>query len=200
MGCTSCKNSAVEPEPIVQPPAIEREENQEMHILFKTVEGVGLGGRAKANNNHEAVIFEIYSGGALDTWNQRNPAKRIRPGDKIVAVNDTQRDFWPMMFELRSTGTHHIVISRGTLEEFVSIHSAEELKPAKLSRAGVESLPKVPAGELEATECSICLEDLRPTDLVSQLPCGHVFHSECASRWLTECRSVCPLCNTAVVL
>ena len=44
--------------------------------------------------------------------------------------------------------------------------------------------------------CSICLDEYSPDEMVAELPCGHIFHSDCISKWLTERSSTCPLCKT----
>jgi hypothetical protein len=44
----------------------------------------------------------------------------------------------------------------------------------------------------EHSTCAICLEDFLASEQVAILPCGHIFHSACASQWLRrELR--CPL-------
>lgn len=44
--------------------------------------------------------------------------------------------------------------------------------------------------------CSICLDEYAADEYVAELPCGHVFHSSCIGKWLTERSSTCPLCKT----
>jgi len=47
-------------------------------------------------------------------------------------------------------------------------------------------------------ECSICLCDMEPEDLVRPLPgCEHCFHKSCIDLWLLR-RADCPLCKRAV--
>ncbi|KAL5604385.1 hypothetical protein BROUX41_002357 [Berkeleyomyces rouxiae] len=49
-------------------------------------------------------------------------------------------------------------------------------------------------------ECVVCLEEY--VDGVSQvmgLPCGHEFHEECITPWLTNRRRTCPICKGDVV-
>ncbi|KAJ4134575.1 hypothetical protein NW765_008618 [Fusarium oxysporum] len=49
-------------------------------------------------------------------------------------------------------------------------------------------------------ECVVCLEEY--VDGVSQvmsLPCGHEFHVECITPWLTTRRRTCPICKGDVV-
>jgi RING finger family protein len=44
--------------------------------------------------------------------------------------------------------------------------------------------------------CAICLEDFVPSEsLVRELPCRHIFHSECVDTFLRENSSLCPLCK-----
>ncbi|PHH51002.1 E3 ubiquitin-protein ligase RNF167 [Ceratocystis fimbriata CBS 114723] len=50
------------------------------------------------------------------------------------------------------------------------------------------------------SECVVCLEEY--VDGVSQvmsLPCGHEFHEECITPWLTNRRRTCPICKGDVV-
>eukprot|EP00747_Dinoflagellata_sp_TGD_P096726 gnl/TRDRNA2_/TRDRNA2_166925_c0_seq1.p1 gnl/TRDRNA2_/TRDRNA2_166925_c0~~gnl/TRDRNA2_/TRDRNA2_166925_c0_seq1.p1 ORF type:complete len:568 (+),score=59.49 gnl/TRDRNA2_/TRDRNA2_166925_c0_seq1:117-1706(+) len=49
---------------------------------------------------------------------------------------------------------------------------------------------------VSSEECSICLCDFEAGCLVSVLPCGHLFHDRCISRWVAS-RSHCPLCRGA---
>ena len=49
----------------------------------------------------------------------------------------------------------------------------------------------------EHSECIICLEEFKPADRVTPLPCDirHYFHSKCIEQWSKQQKS-CPLCNT----
>merc|ERR1719330_1734770 len=59
-------------------------------------------------------------------------------------------------------------------------------------------MPQVRAAATSMDECSICLQDLDPDEMLLRLPCQHSFHKDCAVRWLTERNHLCPLCQTAV--
>jgi len=50
------------------------------------------------------------------------------------------------------------------------------------------------------SECSICLDDYHPGEMLRSLPCGHTFHSDCITKWLTERSAVCPLCKAELVV
>ncbi|KAJ1832062.1 hypothetical protein LPJ63_003815 [Coemansia sp. RSA 2711] len=48
----------------------------------------------------------------------------------------------------------------------------------------------------EVESCSICLCDITGgEELVSLIPCHHEFHVSCASQWLTQKSTMCPLCK-----
>ena len=52
----------------------------------------------------------------------------------------------------------------------------------------------------EAAECGVCLGDLEVDDAIVRLPCNHVFHDECITKWLTEFNTTCPFkCNLEVI-
>jgi len=70
-----------------------------------------------------------------------------------------------------------------------------------LTPAQIKELPEACAGMMqlgEESECSICLNDLHPSDTVRQLgSCGHTFHRSCIDLWLLR-RADCPLCKSDV--
>ncbi|KAL8437709.1 hypothetical protein ACSSS7_000734 [Eimeria intestinalis] len=47
-------------------------------------------------------------------------------------------------------------------------------------------------GVFDAAICSICLCEFQPEELIRTLPCGHIFHSVCITRWFKSHAS-CPL-------
>lgn len=47
-----------------------------------------------------------------------------------------------------------------------------------------------------SSECTICLEQLRPPDLCVSLPCCHGFHEGCIVPWLLK-NNKCPCCRCA---
>ena len=49
-------------------------------------------------------------------------------------------------------------------------------------------------------ECSVCLEEYEDgVSRVMSLPCGHDFHADCVTPWLTTKRRTCPICKGDVV-
>lgn len=70
------------------------------------------------------------------------------------------------------------------------------------SREVLSRIPKLKYEELMAEpppSCPICISDFSSPDEVMQLPCKHVFHTECISEW--ACISqLCPVCRDNIVI
>jgi hypothetical protein len=85
-------------------------------------------------------------------------------------------------------------------EDFEALSKLDERLP-KRNTAGrnlVDRLPRMPAGECGVTECGVCLAELTAHTLVVKLPCGHAFHPNCISKWLTQCKNTCPFCTAPI--
>ena len=48
------------------------------------------------------------------------------------------------------------------------------------------------------TMCSICFDNLMHDNMVSSLPCDHIFHTECIETYLKEYNYICPICRAEV--
>ncbi|KAK4750807.1 hypothetical protein SAY87_004289 [Trapa incisa] len=47
-------------------------------------------------------------------------------------------------------------------------------------------------------KCSICQEDYEEADDIGKLDCGHGYHLECITQWLSH-KNVCPICKSEAV-
>lgn len=57
-----------------------------------------------------------------------------------------------------------------------------------------------PRSYTRCTECTICIDDFEPGELLVLLPrCQHAFHKDCIRPWLLERQGRCPLCKTGVL-
>lgn len=65
-----------------------------------------------------------------------------------------------------------------------------------LSDAEVEALPKVRFEHAEEQCCAVCLERYQQRELLTELRCGHFFHTECLAGWFRR-STQCPLCRSA---
>jgi len=69
------------------------------------------------------------------------------------------------------------------------------LAGARLSDEEIRDLPKVRFDSVQEQQCSICLENFRSGEFLTQLPCKHFFHVNCVARWFTS-STQCPLCRS----
>mmetsp|Transcript_37082 Transcript_37082/g.55407 ORF Transcript_37082/g.55407 Transcript_37082/m.55407 type:complete len:101 (-) Transcript_37082:91-393(-) len=85
-------------------------------------------------------------------------------------------------------------------EDFEMLCKLDEGLPKRntLQQNLVDRLPLVPAQDCDKGDCGICLHTLEQSVHVVRLPCQHLFHPACISRWLTECKNACPLCSAAI--
>ncbi|KAH8661119.1 hypothetical protein BGZ61DRAFT_304678, partial [Ilyonectria robusta] len=47
--------------------------------------------------------------------------------------------------------------------------------------------------------CIICLETLQDRDIVRHLPCDHIFHSNCITKWFLKQHDTCPVCKLCYI-
>jgi len=77
-----------------------------------------------------------------------------------------------------------------------------DVKPKTIETHKVEELPKMKWMELKKScascsssseVCTICFMEYVEQDEICKLPCGHIFHDNCISRWLTSNSTKCPV-------
>lgn len=67
--------------------------------------------------------------------------------------------------------------------------------------ASTEACRRLPAAapvDFMGGNCTVCQAPFDEHDSVSRLPCGHLFHQDCITRWLSDYRHTCPLCCSEV--
>ena len=87
---------------------------------------------------------------------------------------------------LRSPATNN-----NFMNSFQTLHRASSRYSNRFTNFNTSSTssPNVDSGQ----QCSICMETIMSND-VQCLPCAHVFHRHCISRWLQQSTS-CPECR-----
>jgi len=82
-------------------------------------------------------------------------------------------------------------------EDFELLCELDEGIPRKgtLPAGVVAQLPHSKGMDHNTAECRVCLASFSADAVVVQLPCRHIFHADCASRWLDECKGTCPICG-----
>jgi len=66
--------------------------------------------------------------------------------------------------------------------------------PPPTSKRALEKLHKVEVTDTMETTCSVCFEEFLIGSNVMGLPCQHIFHDPCLTKWLEE-RNTCPICR-----
>lgn len=72
--------------------------------------------------------------------------------------------------------------------------SKEALKKLKKFLMTEEFCKKDEKGNMEYPSCSICLIEIGKGEETLLIPCGHMFHSPCISKWL-DMHNNCPVCR-----
>ncbi|KAH7142047.1 hypothetical protein EDB81DRAFT_797817 [Dactylonectria macrodidyma] len=53
----------------------------------------------------------------------------------------------------------------------------------------------LPPSSNETLVCVICLEPMQGRQMIRSLPCEHVFHSGCITKWFLKQHGTCPVCK-----
>jgi hypothetical protein len=83
------------------------------------------------------------------------------------------------------------VYSQADLDRVVSqlMEQHQGNAPPPAPKEVIEALPRVNVTEqmvIEGTDCAVCKDDLVIEEEVCQLPCKHIYHFDCVSKWLEE--------------
>jgi hypothetical protein len=180
-------------------------------VVIAKEEGIALGAALDKDRDEEvAIVTSIDVGGYLMTWNKKHPAKEVRLGDRIVAVNDCNGSYWEMVAQLWwRAGECKLTVERGPYNRTTEhrsgsrIYLAEYMSDQMCSKLAygspVDHLQVSRAADTSGSQCAVCLEDYEDPEVkVVVLPCNHVFHSACVGRWLCKGSKCCPLCKAIV--
>jgi len=185
-------------------------------------------GAVLRNQQGNTIVDRMMGRGVLVEWNSKQSSETVRSGDVLASVNGNRGNFWEVAVELQRVGKLHLVFLRypGAVpprvrsgderfdqasllfrslgpEDFELLGRLDEgvikrdLAPALL----VDDLPHMLARDCcpdGGALCHVCLEELTASDELVMLPCKHFFHTQCVSRWLTQCKNSCPLCAEPV--
>lgn len=108
--------------------------------------------------------------GLLKRWNTDNPHLQVSSCDRIVSFNK-------------------ILLEESNVLQ-MEVH--RELQWL------VDNLPIIHGGDLEATECAICLSTFDVDSLAKRMPCKHEYCVGCLDHWLLLYGGACPLCRANV--
>ncbi|XP_051207549.1 RING-H2 finger protein ATL32-like [Lolium perenne] len=122
---------------------------------------------------------------------------------------------WPMNFRIGAVLAAFLFVAgmcaRARIQRLVEQETGRESMAALprepavgLGLAAIAGLPvykyeKMRSGGRDGDdECSVCLAEITPREVVKQLPaCTHLFHDRCIDKWLWSHRT-CPVCRSPV--
>nr|XP_027804673.1 E3 ubiquitin-protein ligase RNF181 isoform X2 [Marmota flaviventris] len=92
------------------------------------------------------------------------------------------------------------LFNRMDLEDLGLVVDWDHHLPPPAAKAVVESLPRTVISGSQAAlppqelKCPVCLLEFEEQETVIEMPCHHLFHSNCILPWLSKTNS-CPLCR-----
>eukprot|EP00448_Togula_jolla_P024009 CAMPEP_0170592636 /NCGR_PEP_ID=MMETSP0224-20130122/13026_1 /TAXON_ID=285029 /ORGANISM="Togula jolla, Strain CCCM 725" /LENGTH=336 /DNA_ID=CAMNT_0010916547 /DNA_START=150 /DNA_END=1160 /DNA_ORIENTATION=- len=144
--------------------------------------GISLG----VNLNRHLMVYALKNG-IISAWNAEHPLTPISVGDIVTKVNGRGGTPSQLLSALKAAeGPVQITLCRPTWNVQEDARS--------LLREMVSGLKQVSAEVACVDECVICLEDVSPEAMLTQLPCGHAFCIPCVQKWVTGFKAACPLC------
>lgn len=92
-------------------------------------------------------------------------------------------------------------VNRGATDQEIDVLPEQQFhqtsKGRTASSAGPSSGASGSASTQDDDKCAICLAEYEEGDSVKRLPCTHLFHSECVSKWL-KVNKICPCCKQSI--
>ncbi|KAI5624696.1 RING finger protein 148-like isoform X3 [Silurus asotus] len=96
----------------------------------------------------------------------------------------------------------YVVLSRFYQNRQLQIHQKKLKKVAEkaVAKLEVRTLRRTdPEVEAEESSCVVCLDAFMRCDVVTTLPCSHIFHKTCIEPWLLE-HHTCPMCKYDILI
>lgn len=131
-----------------------------------------------------------------------------QPQDTVAARREA------VAAQRQAAATRSLEEIMGGLEQmrqmFVESMGGSQNVPAVAPASAIDALPerfyergdRIDGGVEEEdgeVSCVICLDALKPGDILKELPCRHAcFHSRCISAWLSRGAGACPVCRREV--
>lgn len=110
-------------------------------------------------------------------------------------------------FEALFNGTPGIGLTRGNggdyfigpgLEElFEQLSASDRRGPAPATRSSIDAMPTIKISQRHLrsdSHCPVCKEKFELGSEARQMPCSHIYHSDCIVPWLVQHNS-CPVCR-----
>ncbi|XP_039122941.1 E3 ubiquitin ligase BIG BROTHER-related-like [Dioscorea cayenensis subsp. rotundata] len=147
---------------------------RELQEMEDDIAGFSIGGITVTESD---ISTNNSSSSAASGQNTSNASEQVERQDDVDPDNMTYE-------ELQSLGEAIGTESRGLSDELIGFLPSSTYKTGFFSRK-------------EKQECVICRLAYKKRDELITLPCQHIYHSHCVSRWL-KINKACPICNEEV--
>ncbi|XP_018459888.1 E3 ubiquitin-protein ligase RZF1-like [Raphanus sativus] len=144
-----------------------------------------LGGSGRSESFSSIAPFLIFSGQANNNNSSVEALLNGSPAIGITSGNTNAGDYFygpglEELIEQLSSGTSH---HRG---------------PPPAAKSSIDSLPtiKITQKHLKSSDshCPVCKDEFELKSEAKQMPCKHVYHSDCIVPWLVQ-HNTCPVCR-----
>ncbi|XP_062095599.1 probable E3 ubiquitin-protein ligase RHC2A [Humulus lupulus] len=141
-------------------------------VLRGTAEGAGAGG-GDESNGAERSNFELYYDDGV--------------GSSLRPLPPSISEF------LMGSGFDRLLDQLSQLE----INGVGRMDHPPASKAAIESMPiiKILANHVSTElHCAVCKEEFELNSIAREMPCKHIYHTDCILPWLSL-RNSCPVCR-----
>lgn len=133
---------------------------------------------------------EIVEKMPLYTYLEIKPSQEATPLEEKVSANPTENEYGDKTNVSLANEDHHFLDDAGLTKPQAAVVKPGPNDPCR-------SLYRLSHTQ---TTCAICIDDFVPgSSVVRELPCGHIFDSECIDPFLTQNSCLCPLCKKSVL-
>ncbi len=149
-----------------------------------------------ANTHQRNNIFSFIPFGNLFEPQQRNNSAMNIETEPQIFVDPFSAFFGVPTFT--TVVFQPAAYDDATIEEFLR-DDPNKYGPPPASEEAIKKLQEVKynAENAENKCCPVCQDDYKKDETLVKLPCGHDYHKDCVTSWLTKHNS-CPLCRTQI--
>lgn len=136
----------------------------------------------------------------------RVPDMTQNDGYRVVYLRDTIQPSYRQAYMSAMQGyLHEDPVPHSNEAGIMNVYPTPEVPETNVSNQSggspaaqhvLDSLPTVVlSSDALLEQCTICLENMGTEEVVTTLPCDHIFHKNCIVLWLSN-NNTCPLCRS----
>lgn len=166
----------------------EKQENKENKKVVKVNQVKQIYSKVKYESPNANIRKNVYP---FSCFLQKKNQKKTKTSNKTNCIHKpiNQRD-------------DYLDIDSMTYEDLLALEEKigkvkRGLNETEIKRIDTNKYSKNKYNEQD--ECPICKEMYQEEEIIKELHCGHIYHTQCIEKWL-ELEKKCPCCNTEIVM